>query len=232
MKRLVSLFYALCALIICVNFSTNQSTGGEDKPPINYTGKLVSTDGTTNDIENITVSGLYKDIPVYEVPNQPDKNPALNTTYMNLDAVEKIRPISNNPHESVKKFNNRDYVEIIITMKTLPGATGSKDQHFLVDSTRRIFCDVIGSAGINFKKEVAFEAISSLTMGAFKAKSATKAEIDKEQKVTEDSAAKKALCAQAKDDLKALEAEAQKEPNGILSKLTKSIQDTVHYICG
>lgn len=230
MKRLITLFYAVCAIFLCANFSTNKSVDGEDRPPINYTGTLTAIDGNKNMIDNITISGLYKSIPLYGVPSQPNEKPTLNTTYINLDAVENIQPISKNPHESIKKFDNRDYVELIITLKSVPAAPTSQ-QHFLVETTRRVYCDVVGVGGIvNLKKEIAFEAISDLTITGFKARSRqTCQEPAKDKKTEEDSAAKKALCAQAKRDLKELETSAKKDPK--TRNLIKNTQDTVNYIC-
>lgn len=227
MKHTAALFYAVFAFVLCANFSTNQSENTNDRPDVNVTGKL-TTEGNTNSVENITFSGLYKNIPFYSVPVSPAQKPTLNTTYIGLDAIEKIRPVSENPHESIKKFDNREYVEIIITLKHVPGAPVT-EHHFLVETTRRIFCDVIGMNGIaNLKKEVAIEAISSLTITGIKARTTEQAK-KTDKKSDEDSAAKIALCTKTKNDLKKLETGAKKDPEK--SKLIKNIQDTVNYIC-
>lgn len=231
MRYLSSLCYALGALVLCANFSSNQSVRGEEAPPINYTGVLISNDGIQNTYENLTISGLIKDIPVYNIPNTPDGKPTLNTTYVRLNEIERIRTISSDPRENIRKFDNRDYVEIIITFKTGPTAALT-EQHFLIESTRRIFCDVITATGIVLKKEIAIEAISSLTIESFRAHAANKAlKNGKEKKIVEESAARKALCSLAKDELKMLEEASKKSPDKDLSKLTKSVQDKVHYIC-
>lgn len=233
MKRLITLLYAACAVILCANFSSNQSVDGEEKPPINFTGILVLPDGTVYDFENLTLSGLLNGIAVYGIPASPDEKPTLNITRINLDAIEKIAPISTNPHESIKKFDNRDYVEILITIKHAPGAP-VVPQHFLVETSRRIFCDVIGAGGgiANFKKEIAFEAIAELTITGFKARSASSTAIaEKTKKCSEDSAAKKALCKQAKDDLEQLgrDPKAKKDPH--MLKQIANTKETVKYLC-
>lgn len=228
MKRLITLFYAVCAIMLCANFSTNKSVDGEDKPPINFTGTLTSTNGPdVEDVANLRVGGLWKNIPVFGVPNNPSEKPTLNTTYVDLAGIANIQPASKNP----KKFDNRDYVELIITLKSVPGAPANQ-QHFLVETTRRLYCDVIGVGGVvNLKKEIAFEAISDLTITGFKARSGTTTcqEPEKDRKSVEDSAAKTALCAQAKKDLKELETSTKKDPK--TRKLIKNTQDTVNYIC-
>ncbi|MCL5437051.1 MAG: hypothetical protein M1549_04205 [Candidatus Dependentiae bacterium] len=230
MRDLTPLWYAACALFLCANFGSQQSVDGDEKPPINYTGILCTRDGCTHEVKFITIGGLYKDIQVFGIPKEMSENPARNTTFINLDAVESIRPVSPNPLESIKKYNNRDYIELVITIKKAVN-TPVEEQHFLVESTRRLRCDMISGAGASFKKEVAFEAISSISFGAIKARSGRVHEELKEKKKKEKrSAAKQALCMQAKQTLKEMEKSLGR--NNAEKTRIQEVRKAVDCICG
>lgn len=235
MSRYVSVFWAIGALLVCGNWAT-QSTGGDEKPAINYSAEIV-TEGITSSARNVTISGLTKDIPLYVVPTDQSENPTTNTTFISLDLVNSIEPISNIPQQNVRRFNNRDFVEIKVTFKN--SVAGQPVPHFLVDRPRRIICEI--SVGDSYlKKEILFEALGTLTMiGTPQARTTECKNCSTEkdtQKSTEKSAAQEALCKQAKNDLAALDAEAKKMEEkgnkGALSKIIESIKNKINYICG
>lgn len=230
MSRYLSIFWALGAVFLCANWST-QSTGGDEKPALDYSGE-VTTDGAMNSVKNVTISGLIKDIPVYYVPKDQSENPTTNTTFISLDSIESIEPISTIPQQNVRRFNNRDFVEIKITFKN--AAPDKKIIHFLVDRPRRIICEiVVGDSRL--KKEILFEALGKLTIiGNPQARGAECKSCDAQGNTTkslEKSAAQEALCRKAKDDLKNLESES-KDNKGPIGKMVESVKNTVNYICG
>lgn len=146
----------ISALLLCAQFSSQQSSlGTPEKPAINISGTLITdgVDGNPHEVENITISGRYENIPVYEKPSSEDVNPDINTTRLDLRQISEIRPVS----VEILKFNNRDYVEIEIVSND---AKKTKNT-YIIERVKRVQCDEVNAAG-PIEKEVSFLAIKNL----------------------------------------------------------------------
>lgn len=151
---LIAIFFSSIAIIFFAQFSgQNSSTPSCIKPAINVSGILHDSSDQSYSVENITISGRYNDIPVYQKPKIATVNPDVNTTRIDLREVSEIRLAS----QEILKFNNRDYIEIEIFSKD---ARRTKNT-YIIDRNKRLQCDEINEAG-PIEKELSFLAVKSL----------------------------------------------------------------------
>jgi len=218
----VAITFGLCACAsLCLHFSTKQNDSVAEKPAINFMGTLVSSQGESMQVENCTINGVYRQIPVYAKPNDPEINPSIDTTFIDFDEIAIIKsPFKENEKKQSLYFKKRPYNEIIIIANT----KNKTEQHYIIEASRKLLCDVI-DGGKQFEKELSFLAINSLTFTSFKKKDDAYTE-----KITqkEKSAAYMAVCNQTKTSLAALE----KEPlNNTASLQLKNIKECVDNLC-
>jgi len=181
-KRLYPLFI-VGAFLICANFSSQDSTiAGGEKPPINFYGKLTDSTGETYQVENITISNMYRQVPVYKEPTDKGTDPSINIT--RLDFIE-IYSISVPHPNQVLSFNNRQYVKLEITSRD---ANHTK-QEYIIEKSKRIICDEINTAGA-IEKDLAFQAVDTLVFEGHKATEEKKATKEKKEEPQTTSAAK------------------------------------------
>ncbi|HBL98098.1 TPA: hypothetical protein DDZ86_00445 [Candidatus Dependentiae bacterium] len=224
MKPLFPCIFALTAFMLCANFGSNSSTEGRAKPRISFYGTLTPSDGTKYPVKNILIGGLYEHIPFFAIPATENSTPSNDTTYLDLDNIDSIRPAFTLAKDSLRTYKNRDYLEIVVTLKKTSGKEpGSSERHFLVDASRKLFCDQVTIAG-DLEKEILFEAVQELTVLGFRPGEKNKGSTDTKDK----SAAKEALCTETKKNLAELEAESK----GLFPDLIKKIKESVNYICG
>jgi hypothetical protein len=146
--------------IICLNMSSPDiSVAGGEKPTINFSGTIQDTDGNTYLVENITISGLFKQIPMYKKPNKITTKPTANITRMDLSEISCITV----PNKKEESFDGRAYVELEVTYKDYKRTT----ERFIIEAHKRVWCDQVNEAG-PIEKDLAFEAIESLTIKEYK----------------------------------------------------------------
>ncbi len=157
----------LMAAFLSINFSSQDTSvdGSDKKPSINFYGTLTDTTGQKYQVEDITISGMYKQIPVYQKPKDKQTDPHVHIT--RLDFVEMHMLRIPNPQD-ILTFNNRQYIEIEVTSRD---ATRTK-QNYIIERSKRIICDQINSAG-RIEKDLAFEAIDSLVFEGHKGQTET-----------------------------------------------------------
>lgn len=153
--------FALGAFFLCANFSSQDtSITGREKPKINFYGTLTDTSGNTFEVENITISGLYKQIPLYAKPNDPKVDPTINITRIDINEISQVEI----PHPNTfLTYNNRQYVEIIITSADATKTT----QHYITEKTKRIICDQVNAAG-TIEKDLSYQAIDKIIIKGHK----------------------------------------------------------------
>jgi hypothetical protein len=151
MKRIPSIFIMLA----CINWAQQESNTSKEKPQVNFKGTLVDSSGNIFSVENITISGLYKNIPLYALPTEPTSKPEGNTTLVDLSDIEEI----SSPYGAHKEtFNNRPYYKINVKLKN-----GTPDD-YLVEASRKIICDRNLNGGA-VEKLLTFDALRKLTLG-------------------------------------------------------------------
>ena len=230
MYRFPPLFYALCALILCANFGSNSSEQGPKKPSYCVYGTLTTTNNEKQAVKNLLVGGIFDRIPFYGVTLSEDIDPTTNVTFLDLDEIISIKPSAENPLEGIKRYKNRDYIALTITLKGNEKGLSSlvkepQEKKFLVERGRKISCDQTATSG-DFEREVSFEAIKELSILGFR--QGERQNSQKEQTKESPSAAKEALCAQTKTDLQQLDTESK----GVFSTMIQKIRSSVNYICG
>jgi hypothetical protein len=163
MKRIEKVALAATAFLLCVNWSMDQDnasvSGGSIKPMVNFKGTVQDNTGKKFEADHITISGLYKQVPVYPKPtNMKDDeyNPTINTVRLDLAEVSKISvPNPNDMH----LFNNRKYVEIEVYSKDAPQSKNS----YLIENSKKVLCDQVNQAG-PIERELAFPAIQEIAI--------------------------------------------------------------------
>lgn len=216
MNKYSSLVLA-CAALVCLMNTGYQSTEKKEAPAINFKG-TVRTNGDQDKAENITISGLYENIPLYGIPQGAETSPTTNVTNVRLDEIDAIR---HKPGAaSIKEFQKRDYVEIEVEFKQ------QKKKNYLVERSRKLYYEIpFSDPSIKpLAKEVSFEALSELLITGYTQK--TRSEMTAQPK--EQSAAKEAICAQAKKDIATLE----KESGGMFSSVVTKIKESFTHLCG
>ena len=153
---------ALMAAFLGLNFSSQDTSvdGSDKKPPINFYGTLTDSSGQKYQVEDITISGMYKQIPVYQKPKDKQTNPNVHIT--RLDFVE-IHMIKIPNPQDILTYNSRQYIEIEVTSRD----TEHTKQNYIIERSKRIICDQINSAG-RIEKDLAFEAIDFLVFEGHK----------------------------------------------------------------
>ena len=206
-----------CTALICLMNTGFQSTEKKESPAINFKG-TVQTNGEKEKAENITISGLYENIPLYGIPQAAETSPTTNVTHVRLDEIDAIRHKPGK--ESIKEFQRRDYVELEVEFKK------GKKNNYLVERSRKLYYEIpFSDPSIKpLEKELNFEALTQLTIQGYTQKSRR----DMTQRPQEQSAAKEALCAQAKKDIATLE----KESDGMFSSAITKIKESFTHLCG
>lgn len=166
-QKIISLMVCVCALVLLTQFSSQQSTQGREKPKLNIYGSIKDQNENNYDVQYITISGLYEQIPFYAVPKKMTIRPDTNITYLDLNEIDSIKVITENDNPKIKKFNGREYIEIEITLRD-PQHTKT---NYVIEKSRKIFSDAISNVG-QIDKEMSFEALDTLTIKGIKERSA------------------------------------------------------------
>ena len=220
---------SILSLVLFANFSSKQSMEAPEKPNINFTGTFIDAQGRKKNVENITIAGLYRQIPFYSIPTSTELDPTIDTTRIDLEEISEIRPAKTNPREAIRQFNNRDYMEVIIIFND-----EQRDQeNYIIETTRKIFCDIISQAG-PLEKEISFEGIRKLIIEGFHDRE--KKSEQKHAGGSQKSAAQEALCGEVNDLLETLEDEAKHitapQTKKKILDITGQLKETISNICG
>ncbi len=161
MSRIVRPFLTVVTFLLCANFgSQEESMTGREKPKINFYGTLTDTAGKSYKVQNINISGLYKQIPVYQKPENKETDPNINITRIDFAEVYSIHV----PHPNVLLvYNNRQYIEIVITSKDIKK---TKDT-YIIERSKRVICDQVNTAG-PIEKDLSFQAVDTLVFEGHK----------------------------------------------------------------
>ena len=106
MKNYQRHMIAISAFLLCAQLSMDQNeqsvSGGGKEPAVNFTGTIHDNTGKSFKASHITISGLYKQIPVYSKPQDmqnADYDPTTNMTRLDLAEIAKIEsPKPDNTH--------------------------------------------------------------------------------------------------------------------------------------
>jgi hypothetical protein len=210
--------------------SSRQSSEIREKPAINFKGTITRQhDETIYPVENITISGLYQKIPVYTLPDNKDIDPAEDITFIDLNEINQIYPTKPNPHDGIHSFKNRDYIEITIAWKDSKKST----ENFIIEISRKIFCDRINEAG-PLEKELSFASLKNLTITGYIPRDDRKKTVETLAD-QEKSAAQKALCGKTSHLINDLHGEAKNvQPTTSQQKIAEiagDLENTTQALC-
>lgn len=150
-KWLGTLGIIVTTFLLCTQFSSqNTSTVGKEKPSTNVFGLITDADGQSYPVENITIAGRFKDIPLYKEPTDASTNPEINKTLVDLCVVSEIRI----PVPKIVEYNKRKYVEIIIVSNN-----ATTQNNYIIEYSKRLFCDY----GL-LEKELNFTALKNVVI--------------------------------------------------------------------
>lgn len=221
MKNITMKINYFLLAFVCINWGQQESNTGKEKPQVNFKGTLTDTSGQTYSVENITISGLYKNIPFYAIPLDEKANPESNATLVDLNEVEELKSV---PYETQKlQFNNRSYNKVTVALKN------KSENTYVVEASRRIFCDIPINGG-SIEKRLSFEALKKLVITSHE---------QREEHQRADVVRKKASehtheCEQAGKALQELTKEIEKVPGpekNAISALVDSVKNWVGGIC-
>lgn len=89
------------------------SITGNSLPDVDFSGTIVDVDGKQYNVQNVTVSGIYKNIIVYPKPNDPKNFSTRNFEKLDLAEIKEIKP----NHANKFKHRGMEYIEIQVTRK-------------------------------------------------------------------------------------------------------------------
>lgn len=166
MKKHIHISYALLSLVLCAQFSLDQDnasvSGKSVKPAVDFMGSITDNSGKTFKAQNITISGLYKQIPVFEKPkdmHDTSYKPSINIIRLDLSEISRIHV----PHpESTFIFDSRNYIEIDVFSHD-PKKTKNS---YLIENSKKILCEEINGAG-PIERELQFSALVDLTITTY-----------------------------------------------------------------
>jgi len=75
------------------------SLTGNSLPDVNFSGTITDVDNKSYDVQNLTISGIYKNIIVYPKPNDPKNFSTRNFEKLDLAEIKEIRPDRTNTFE-------------------------------------------------------------------------------------------------------------------------------------
>lgn len=219
----------ICLLALMgINFAQQESGSSREKPRVNVYGTLSDQADQVIDVENIVIGDLYKQIPFYAKPSVATIEPESNTTYIDLVDIAELGPRGGQyPNENTFVFNNRHYIEITIVLKGKEHLSAD----YLVETTRRIWCDFITSAG-PIQKQLSFDALKKLVIKGY---------VHREERPEKAPDSHKSMdrsrqCAEAGKKIHELEIEVKKieesDHKSFIRSLIDSLKNWIGGICG
>lgn len=160
-------WYYLGLTIVCISFlaqfSSQQSTNGKEKPRINFFGTLLDQSNNSYKVENITIAGLYRQIPFYKIPPRKSMNPNTNITRFDLEEIQQIAVPYKTNGPQIHSFKNRDYIEVEITQNDTLKTKGI----YIIEIAKKVYCEQESDTG-PLQKELSFEAIDKIIFQGYK----------------------------------------------------------------
>lgn len=162
-RKLINITFATVSLLGLAQFTAQRSADGKEKPKVNFYGTLVDQSGNTYAIENITISGMYSQIPVYVKPRRAGSNPDLNKRFIDLEETAEIRVPYEGDSPRLYRYKDREFIEI----EVVSNDTRRTTKNYIVERTRKLFADEQNQAG-PLEMQLGIEAIDVLTIQGHK----------------------------------------------------------------
>lgn len=162
-KKIALSLWSMVLIIIFAQFSSQSVDGGE-KPKVNFKGTVIDKNDPEHpyDVENITISGLYKQIPVYKKPPRKNMNPNTNETRIDLDEIREIRVPYQGEMPNLSTYQNRQYIEI----EVISNDSKQTKNSYIIETNRKLWCDSINEAGPE-EKRISFETLDRVIIKGY-----------------------------------------------------------------
>lgn len=160
-QNYLKIMVLITAACILANFSSQED--GQTPNAVhatNFFGIITPLQGDPIKVENISISGLFENIPVYAIPANVDTDPSVNTTRLRLTEITSLNTVFDpNGKPKLLVFKGRDYIEIAVQFKD------KTIKHYIIERSRQIFC--YESFDALPKREFSFEGIKKLLIEGF-----------------------------------------------------------------
>jgi len=151
--------------------STSQKTldAEYDWLPVNFYGELEDIENNKNKVENISLSGEYRNIPFYIKPKNVLNDPTSNYEKLNLQDIAEIRLATVNPSDSLYSFKHKDYMEVVVVFKpSLSSENGTKEgKNYIIERNKKIICYRMENDR-PVLKQVRMDSLLKLTIAGYK----------------------------------------------------------------
>lgn len=136
-------------------------SGGPEEHSINFYGIFIDANDSKSSVENISISGKFRQIPVYTRPKNEDTKPDTDTSFIDLAEIREISLPSADAR--IEKFAGREYIAIV----TISNDKKRTKHTYLVEITRKIRCREVNEAG-PIEREIKFEALGKLKIKGYR----------------------------------------------------------------
>jgi len=187
-KMSVVFIVSMMGIFFLVNWTGSEtSVAGNHKQTVNFDGILITHQGKEYKVDNISIEGKTKEIPMYDTPEskedpkkyQPQFNAETKKTEVNLDAnpvtdfvkdhidlaevaeIQVPRPDVTWVYQKEKKGRRVEFIEVIVITRS-----NTKSSN-LIERNKYVNCDGIDPAGPQEKK-VPLPAVKRLIIKGFK----------------------------------------------------------------
>jgi len=185
---LISFFSATTTL---TQWSSNSTK--DLKQPVNFSGKITTHQGQEFIVDNISIHGKYKQIPMidkpvnhaektmnadtkqYEIKLEANPNTEFTKTNIDLEELSSISVPSPNTiwvYQKKERHQKLEFIEVEVTTKS------NTKTSYLLDPKTPVYCDAIDSAGPQ-EKTVPLSAVNTLTIEGYTYRDTS---IDKDKK--------------------------------------------------
>src|SRR3990167_7075078 len=156
-KNVVALSAGVILLCVNMGMQNEGSVAGGGRPDINFYGTLKDNTGASYAVENITIGGMFKQIPVYAKPASPTANPGDNRTLLDL---KEIKAIIVPEGEKELTFGGKPYTEIVVV-----SLDGTK-RTYMIETSKLLRCGEKNASG-DTEKELAFRAVMEINIRGY-----------------------------------------------------------------
>jgi hypothetical protein len=176
--QLLILIALVCNNIQCTSFGSSTK---DIKQPVNFSGKVTTHQGQEYVVDNISINGMYKKIPMYAKPTT-HAEPILNPTTKHLEIklndnpttdfakgaenLEDIKEIDVPTPDTVWYYQAKEhqqkieYIEVIVITKS------NTKSSYLLERKTPVYCDGIDAAGPQ-EKIIPLVALKTLTIEGY-----------------------------------------------------------------
>ena len=195
MNKSISRYLYVCMCIICAiilgNWGQSETTvDGDKKQQVNFYGSLLTHQANAPmNVDNISIGGKYKQIPMIEKPTitkdiqgektetngkiarqevklDVDPKTELVTTKIDLSEVSSLQIPNPQTIWSYQKENGYRKIEFLEVIVFSNNQQKTK-AHYLLEARTKIYCDEINDAG-PIEKEVPLAAVNTLKIDGYK----------------------------------------------------------------